>query len=109
MYTENKNYGNYKACKFTLTNVDNYIKYFGYGNHEYDWLFMASKTGNSQNSFVDDYFVKTTNLNGYKTVVSGGWWNAANNAGGFCCSAYVLADNYNRAIGGRSIYIPQSV
>lgn len=107
-YTNDKKTDNYKPCGFTLANADAYVKYFGYGNPEYDWLFMPSKTGGNQNIPVGDYFYKTANLNRYRIGLFGGSWAIGVTAGGFCWRVNDASSNRYRNVGARPIYVPQS-
>ena len=105
-FVESKNSGNYESAGFTVTNVSGYISALGYGNPDYDWLFIASEcTGNSALP-VGDYTYTTSNLNGYRVARLGGYWSDALFAGGFC---WGLANGVGirvRSIGGRSVYVP---
>ena len=105
-FNESKNSDNYEGVGFTLANADGYINAMGYGNEEFDWLFMPSEIGDTSALPVGDYFYKTANLNGYRVARLGGTWVSGAGAGGFCwhCSSGV---GYRyRNIGGRLSYTP---
>ena len=47
-FNESSHSGNYKSTGLTLANAGGYISAFGYGDKDYDWLFLPSETaGNS--------------------------------------------------------------
>ena len=98
---------NYGSAGFTATNSNNYIKYFGYGNPDYDWVFIASLTGAISDSVVKDYNYVTSNLNGYRAALLGGVWNHSSSAGVFSWNLYSAASIRRRAVGARLMYIPQ--
>ena len=98
---------NYGSAGFTATNSNNYIKYFGYGNPDYDWVFIASLTGAASDSVVKDYNYVTSNLNGYRVARLGGGWSSSSNAGVFSWHLANAASGRNRYIGARIMYIPQ--
>lgn len=103
---ESKKDGNYQSAGFTVTNSNGYISAMGYGDPDFDWLFIASEcTGNSALP-VGDYTYATANLNGYRIALLGGCWSYGGNAGGFC---WALDDGVGfryRIIGGRLVFIP---
>ena len=87
-YAESKNSDNYVSAGFTAVNANGYIKAFGYGNPDYDWLFMGSDTGGASNGIIGDYHYVTANLNGYRIARLGGCWFNGSDAGGF---SWILA------------------
>ena len=106
-YAESKNSGNYVSAGFTTVNANGYIKAFGYGNPEYDWLFMGSDTGGSAGGIVGDYHYVTANLNGYRIALLGGGWYCGSGAGGFYWALNSGVGYRSRRIGARLCYIPQ--
>ena len=98
---------NYGSAGFTATNSNNYIKYFGYGNPDYDWVFITSLTGAISDSVVKDYNYVTSNLNGYRAALLGGAWSNSSNAGVFCWVLNGASSYRSRTIGVRLMYIPQ--
>ena len=108
-YAESKNSGNYVSAGFTTVNSSGYIKAFGYGNPEYDWLFMGSDTGGTSGGIIGDYHYITANLNGYRiALLGGGWYIGGSYAGGFCWYLYGGVGLRYRYIGPRLCYVPQS-
>lgn len=108
-FVSDKKNDNYESAGFTSSQAQNYIKYFGYGNNKYDWLFMPSKTVATAQSYVKDCYYLTSNLNAYRVCFLGGHWTRRAAAGGFCWSSRDASSCRYRNVGGRSIYIPQSV
>ena len=106
-YAESKNSGNYVSAGFTTVNANGYIKAFGYGNPEYDWLFMGSDTDGAAGGIIGDYHYVTANLNGYRIALLGGSWDSGSIAGGFCWYLNYGVGSRTRRIGARLCYIPQ--
>lgn len=103
------NTANYESVGFTVANTDGYVKYFGWGNDKYDWVFMPSTAGSggaSASTTVGDYFYKTANLNGYRAARLGGRWTDSSGAGVFYWALTHATSDRNRTIGARLMYIP---
>ena len=107
-YAESKNSGNYVSAGFTTVNANGYIKAFGYGNPDYDWLFIGSDTGGTSGGIIGDYHYVTANLNGYRIAFLGGTWYNGSSAGGFDWALNSGVGNRFRNIGTRLCYVPQS-
>ena len=105
-YAESKNSGNYASAGFTMANAGGYISAFGYGDPEFDWLFMASETTGTSAKPVGDYTYVTANLNGYRIACLGGAWNYSSIAGGFFVAAFNGVGTRFRSLGGRLSYLP---
>lgn len=105
-FNESKHDGNYKATGFTISNTNGYISAFGYGDEEFDWLFIPSETEGNNSVPVGDYFFCTPDLSGYRIVRLGGNWNISNSAGYFCLACTSSAGGYDYNINGRLLYIP---
>lgn len=106
-YAESKNSGNYVSAGFTTVNTYGYIKAFGYGNPDYDWLLIGSDTGGASNGIIGDYHYVTANLNGYKVALLGGRWISGSDAGGFYWVLNNGVGGRYRSIGARLCYVPQ--
>ena len=111
-FYESKHDDNYHPAGFSLTNVESsaFISAFGYGNENYDWLFLPSETGaNNANSAVpvgDRIYCAGSSLNGYKAPSLGGRWDNSSYAGSFCIN-YGTTFNYSSVgIGTRLLYVP---
>lgn len=107
-YAENKKNNNYEAAGFTITNVNGYVSAFGYGNEDYDWLFIASETEGNSSLPVGDYQYIIANLNGYRIALLGGVWRSGVDAGGFAWALGSGVGRRNRTIGARLVYLPVS-
>lgn len=105
-FAESKKDGNYKSAGFSVTNANGYISAMGYGDPDFDWLFMASECLGNSTLPVGDYTYVTANLNGYRIAQLGSFWNYGTFAGGFCWTlSYGVGARY-RAVGGRLVFIP---
>ena len=105
-FNESKNSYNYQPVGFTLANAVGYIKAMGYGNEEFDWLFMPSEIGGTSMLPVGDGAYVSTNLNGYRVALFGGAWYYGNDAGAFYWYCNNGVNACSRIIGGRLVYIP---
>jgi len=107
-YADNKITDNYESTGFTVTNKNNYIKYFGYGGSKYDYLFLTSKTGQGASTTlpVGDYTYVTANLNGHRVALLGGYWSYSAYAGGCCWALNSSSGTRGRNVGCRLTYAP---
>lgn len=105
-FNESKHDGNYQSAGFTISNGDGYVSAFGYGDEDYDWLFMPSETTGNSSIPVGDYFWRTSNLNGYRIARLGGYWNTGDYAGGFFWYCDNAPGGRNSYVGGRLLYVP---
>lgn len=110
VYTEYRITNNYVKIGFTLANASGYIKYFGYCDEKYDWIFFQSKTsdGASASIPVGDYAYVTSNLSRHKVNLFGGNWNTSTGAGGYCTDLTANPDWRYRSIGCRLAYLPSA-
>ena len=109
-FDESKHIGNYKSTGFSIVNVDSlvtaWVSAFGYGNEEYDWLFIPSE-GTGNNSLpVGDSCACTQNLNGNRIAVYGGRWSSSEGGGGFYWACGFVPNYKNSEIGGRLLFVP---
>ena len=97
----------YKSSDFTLANATyQWVKYFGYGNDKFDWLFFASKlVTSSPNSPIGSAAVMQVNANGYRMCAFGGGHNDISRCGIYFATSYA---NYSRGrtAGARLAYFP---
>lgn len=105
-FNESKHDGNYRSAGFTISNGSGYISAFGYGDEEFDWLFMPSETTGNNALPVGDYCYVTANLNGYRIALLGGYWHDGDVAGGFSWRCYYTPGDRAYAFGGRLLYVP---
>ncbi len=106
-FAESKNSGNYKSAGFTVSNASGYISAMGYGDEEFDWLFMPSECTGTSSLPVGDYTYVSANLNGYRIALLGGTWNYGGDAGAFCWHVSNGVGDRSRRIGGRLVYVPE--
>jgi hypothetical protein len=99
----------YTSAGFTITNTDGYISAMGYGNELYDWLFVASECAGNSISPVGDYTYKTTNLNGVRVALLGGYWSVGARAGSFYWALVNALSNRGRTVGGRAALVPRKL
>lgn len=105
-FNESKHDGNYKPTGFTISNANGYVSAFGYGDEEFDWLFMPSETAGNNSVPVGDYYYCTPNLNGYRIARLGGGWYDGVAAGGFYWYCNYTPGTRDYYLGGRLLYVP---
>lgn len=107
-FAESKRNDNYESAGFSIPNGNGYVKALGYSKN-FDWLMMPSEIGGNNSLPVGDYNYATANLNGYRTARFGGRWTSNKTAGCFFWSLNYDVGYRFRDIGGRLVYVPQSV
>ena len=105
-FDESKHDGNYQSAGFAISNHGGYVSAFGYGDEEFDWLFMPSETAGDSSLPVGDNYWCQSNLNGYRIVRVGGSWLDGVNAGGFCWTCNTTPGYRRYDIGGRLLFVP---
>ena len=105
-FNESKHDGNYRSAGFTISNGNGYVSAFGYGDEEFDWLFMPSETTGNSSLPVGDNFWCTPNLNSYRIAPLGGYWYFGDYAGGFCWRCGSPPGYRDYILGGRLLYVP---
>lgn len=107
-YTDNKTTDNYENVGFTLTPYIGYIKYFGYGNPKYDWLFMPSKANGNSSLPVGDLAYVTQNVNNNKVFAFGGTWSDSISRAytGYYCHCGFNYSSWGRPASARLTYLP---
>ena len=105
-FDESKHIGNYKSTGFSIVNVNGWVSAFGYGNEEYDWLFMPSETTGNNSLPVGDSCACTQNLNGNRIAVYGGRWSSSESGGSFYWACSFVPNYKNSEIGGRLLFVP---
>lgn len=107
-FSESKGTDNYRSIGYNPANTNGYVSAFGY-SEEYDWLFIASETVGQSNLSIGDYYLSLpSNKNQWRVVLFGGAWYEKQKAGAFEYSPHGGIGLYDRAVGGRLIYIPAS-
>jgi hypothetical protein len=107
-YVSSKRTDNYVGCGFTITNrLNNYIKYFGYGEEQFDWLFFPSRVGSGATSTlpVGDAPYQSADVNSDRVLVFGGNWSYGTGAGGHCWSMAYTPTSYDYSVGARLVYL----
>lgn len=65
----------YESIGFSLPNESDWISGMGYGNEDYDWVFMPAETYNANSATpIGDSIWTSANLNGTNLVLYGGNW-----------------------------------
>ena len=105
-FNESRRSENYKSAGFTIANTSGYISAFGYGDEDYDWLFIPSETAGNSSIPVGDREFCTSNLSAYKIARYGGNWSLGNLAGAFCLDCNSGTGFNYLYIGGRLLYVP---
>ena len=105
-FNESSRSENYKSAGFTIANTSGYISAFGYGDEDYDWLFIPSETAGNSSIPVGDREFCTSNLSAYKIARYGGNWVLGNPAGAFCLDCNSSTGFNYLYIGGRLLYVP---
>ena len=106
-YSENIT-SDYESIGFCIPGEHDWISAMGYGNENYDWVFMPAEVSNANSAIpVGDRIWATSNLNAINAVLSGGYWNSGLEAGSFYYSCDKEITQSSRNFGARLIFIPQ--
>ncbi len=105
-FNGSKRDGNYEPVGFTVANSSAYIGAMGYGNEDFDWLFVPSQTGGTNQYPVGDYIYSNRPLNGYRGTELGGAWGYGVNAGLFCYMLGYAPGASAVFFGGRMVHVP---
>ncbi len=108
-FNESKHDDNYRSAGFTLPNSNGYVSAFGYGDENYDWLFIPSECSGNSTLPVSDYSYASADLNEYRIAIFGGFWNNSAYAGNFCWNCNNNPGFRRYAAGGRLLYVPTAV
>lgn len=98
----------YKATGFTAAKVNGYVSAFGFGDDEFDWLFIPSETTGNSSLPVGDHYWQNATYNGWLVAHLGGRWVSGSDAGAFCWHLYDSSGSRDRGIGGRLVYVPSA-
>lgn len=104
-FQDNQNAGNYTDAGFLLAERNGSISAMGY-SETHDWLFLPSENKGNVNLPVGDYSYLTINLDGYRSVAAGAYWDRNQYAGPFCGRYLNSPDSYSRITGCRLLYLP---
>ena len=106
-FVDEKGTDNYISADFSLTDTVSFVKYFGYGNPDFDWLFMVSKSGSGANSSlpVGDMDYTATDSDDFGIVYFGGMWLSDTHAG-LSWGYNHTTTTYDCMCGARLMYLP---
>ena len=107
-YTNSILEGNYNPTGMCLSNLEGWISAFGYGNSDYDWVFVPAESANGNSSLpIGDGLFVTTNLNTQHMLLAGGKANFKANNGLFYYAADYNIDATGANYSARLMFIPQ--
>ena len=100
---------NYTSIGFNLPTVYGWISGMGYGNPDYDWVFLPAECNSTANSAtpVGDALWAEQGLMGIRCAVVGGSWSFKEQSGPFAygCDRSIVESNKS-TYGARLMYIP---
>lgn len=100
---------NYISIGFNLPINNAYVSAMGYGNENYDWVYMPAECGESANSAapIGDIIWTVNNLSGNRIALAGGMWSSGVSSGPFYygCDNTAAEGSYN-SYSARLMYIP---
>ena len=100
---------NYGDVGFNLPSIYGWVNAMGYGNEEYDWVYMPAECSTNANSYapVGDYLFTVANLNATVVLVIGGAFGFKEECGPFYYGAdRSLNESARNNYGARLLYIP---
>lgn len=100
---------NYTSVGFCLPSTYNWVSAFGYGNKDYDWVFLPTEcnteTANSALPIGDSTWT-SANLNGINRVAYGGAWQFGQSEGPYYYAFDQVIDDTARSLSARLMFIP---
>lgn len=108
-YTPGEISDNYEYVGFNLPSTYGWISALGYGNEEYDWVFLPIECGSTANSLlpVGDSIWSVTNVAENKIMAVGGTYEYRDDNGAFYYAAdRNVAESARHNYGARLMYIP---
>jgi len=100
---------NYGDVGFNLPNQYGWVNAMGYGNEEFDWVYMPIECSSSANSYapVGDYLWTIANLNGTTILATGGSFGYKEECGPFYYAAdRSLQDSARNNYGAKLLFVP---
>ena len=83
------------------------MKYPGYGDAAFDWLFLPAELGGGYTAPVGDYaYFSQSNGAGFRAIQYGARWDYGDYAGPFCYNLQRSATYTNRDLCCRLLYVP---
>lgn len=102
-----KNMFSYGSVGFYLPALSGWISAMGYGDKNYDWVYMPSECVNGNDAApVGDNLWTTRNLNGINIAAAGGSWSFGTNNGPFYYGCDRGTDYYSNSYNPRLMFIP---
>ena len=108
-FAESVNTGNYQSVGFTMLNAGAYISAIGYGNSDFDWVFLGTEGLGNSNLPIGDFNWAVSNMNGFCIAILGAGWDNSATAGFFYWAVGNPVSRSNRNLGGRLVYVPNAV
>ena len=99
---------NYSPIGFTIPSIYGWISGFGYGNEEYDWVFMPAECSDLANSAapIGDNLWSIADLNNTNAVLAGGNWAFGLSNGPFYYACDRTPNEPTRSYCARLMFIP---
>ena len=100
---------NYGDVGFNLPNQYGWVNAMGYGNEEFDWVYMPAECSSSANSYapVGDYLWTIANLNGTTVLATGGSFGYKEECGPFYYAAdRSMQDSARNNYGAKLLFVP---
>lgn len=100
---------NYTSVGFCLPSTYNWVSAFGYGNKDYDWVFLPAEcNAEIANSAlpIGDGVWTSANLNGINRVAYGGAWQFGQSQGPYYYAFDQVIDDTARSLSARLMFIP---
>ena len=99
---------NYSPIGFTIPSVYGWVSGFGYGNEEYDWVFMPAECSDLANSAapIGDNLWSIADLNNTNAVLAGGNWAFGLSNGPFYYACDRTPSEPTRSYCARLMFIP---
>ena len=99
---------NYANIGFKIPAVHSWISGMGYGNTDYDWVFMPAECANANSALpVGDSFWSNPILNGINCVAVGGTWESEDSGGPFYYGCDREITYSKPSFGAKLMFIPK--
>ena len=99
---------NYDNIGFKLPGAHSWISGMGYGDGNYDWVYMPSECSSANSALpVGDNLWTNPILNGIDCAVVGGTWESEDSAGPFYYGCDRATNYYKYSFGAKLMFIPK--
>lgn len=106
-YTPGVNGSNYKSVGFQLSPTSSWISAMGYGNSEYDWVYLPIDSTNATSLVpIGDFIWIENNLNGVYNIAIGGTQRQGDNCGLFYYACDQAPSSSTSSQSARIMHIP---